>query len=493
MKVAACPSRSGRPKPVRREPAGSQEWTVLTLGRDALELDPSIFHVQPAPPDLREALTRFPSQKLALVVGPEAGNVAQLLASSPRPFDLVVFENHSQRLDRAYELNATAVLASQDPKASALPLHALAGRDALQAARAYVREYAAQHTSGMQSAVHVPALQPLAHNLQALVQHLKTCPRDLVYSTMLATPPMAKDPDKPLHDERDLGTFLQAILSDERFPEAVQEHAIKTRRSYEDAIVSQWSSGDKKALRYGTGASVVLPWRHAADNSPFARDAGWGELLDHVFAESQPTSAMPLGSPFAEYKRYISPFQEVRCAYTPSCSAFMRDSVAQHGLWSGAQIGMLRFMGCDGTHSCSAQCACPKAGDVLVQPSGAGPATFTDQLLVRSARAAGQLLGATAGSLLGSLAGLAVGAWVGYQGPAYQPASATDEPTQRGYQRLTEALQPTGGLLGATTSAARGAAAGLLGGAALGAHFGGLWAQNRSKELLGQLAPRPPA
>lgn len=443
-----------------------KEWTTLAWGANAPVPESSLF-----------------VSNVAVVLDPDSPTL-------PFPVDLV-FVQGGQTIDNAYQLRHQAELVVGSQKGAQLPtslLSTLQNPDPVQAARAFVREYAARTDSGMQSAIRTSRLENLAGQVHLLVQHLKTQPRDLIYSTMLAIPPMQRDTG----EERDLGTFLQALISDERFPEPLQEQAVKARRAYEDIIVSQWSSGDQKALRYTTGASVHLPWRRPEGApSEWSRDSGWGELLDYVFEGAEPPrGAAPLGTPFAEYKRYISPFQDVRCAYTPSCSAFMRDSVEQHGLWSGAQIGLLRFMGCDGTHSCSEQCACPKAGDVLVQPSGAGPASYTDKLLVRAARFTGQLLGGTTGSVLGCVAGIAVGAWVGYKGAAYKPASAADQPTERGYQRLRDALQPVGGLLGAASSAMRGAAAGLLGGAALGAHFGGLWAQNRTKELVGQLPPR---
>lgn len=475
-----CPQRVGLPRPTL--PARCKEWTVVSWRQDALDLDPSIFHCVRADHDLQATLSRFPSQKVAVLVGEPGADLKSALQHTP--VDLVIHTT-SQRLDKSYGLRAKAVLGSQNPSPQTLPFHALPNRDALQAARAFVREYAKQNASGMQSALNPAALPELADRLKTLTAQLQTVPKNLLYTTMLAVPPMAKDPDDPLHEERDLGTFLQAILADERYPDSVREQAIQTRRAYEQAVLSQWSSSDKKALRYGTGASVSLPWKHSTQPSPWAQDTGWNQLLEHVFQGAEAPQVRRLGTPFQEYKRYISPFQDVRCSYTPSCSEFMKESIEKHGLWSGAQIGMLRFIGCDGSHICSAQCACPKAGDVLVPPVNSGPITPAQRLLVRTARWTGKLLGGLALSAVGLAAGIAVGGWVGVQPASYRPSSVQDEASERGWQRLKTVLGGTGLLAGALT----GALGGLAGGWALGAHFGGLWAQNRTRELLGQLPP----
>ena len=47
------------------------------------------------------------------------------------------------------------------------------------------------------------------------------------------------------------------------------------------------------------------------------------------------------------YKGVISPFLPASCRYVPSCSEYMAEAVARHGLLHGSALGLWRLLRCN--------------------------------------------------------------------------------------------------------------------------------------------------
>jgi uncharacterized protein len=50
------------------------------------------------------------------------------------------------------------------------------------------------------------------------------------------------------------------------------------------------------------------------------------------------------------YKLFISPLLPSACRYYPTCSEYMMDAVAKHGVWKGTWLGMKRLGRCHPFH-----------------------------------------------------------------------------------------------------------------------------------------------
>ena len=50
------------------------------------------------------------------------------------------------------------------------------------------------------------------------------------------------------------------------------------------------------------------------------------------------------------YKQWISPLLPSACRYHPTCSEYMREAVAKHGVVRGVGMGLLRLLRCHPFH-----------------------------------------------------------------------------------------------------------------------------------------------
>lgn len=46
------------------------------------------------------------------------------------------------------------------------------------------------------------------------------------------------------------------------------------------------------------------------------------------------------------YQRIISPFLGSNCRFFPSCSAYAREALQEHGIWAGTWMTVGRFFSC---------------------------------------------------------------------------------------------------------------------------------------------------
>jgi putative membrane protein insertion efficiency factor len=501
-------------------------------------------------------------------------------ANTGKKIDLLSFDSCSQQqLEVAYQVrnHVAAVTGSEeDVKAIAFPygtnLVALnnlpTGADGRLAARALVHNYAQRVPSGMHSALDTQKLTGLADSVKNFVTTVtkEKVPANLLYTAMMDTKPMDGSETMSMsYNFRDFGSFLERVMSDDRYPASVIQAAGEARKSLESSIIGRFTTPDKKVLKEPTGATGFFPWKpldkemhQSYGELDWVKDSGWGQFLDYVF-ESQPAQAAQtsevaqskthrsetLGQTFGhwglgQYKKYISPFLNVQCAYTPTCSQFAREAVEKFGLWEGGKMGALRFFSCNGAmqgfdpvandgkpHICQTGCGCGtqaidtslqgRLGDHLVSP----PTEVKDKSTVAShrkligaARTAGRVAGSIGIGLLGLPIGLAVGGFIGWKSGSGKLAEHVDNMSQRynatvvqGFKNISEPLaKPVesitgvfhhkatawlGGVVGAIAGAGLGAVGAALQGMAWGKKFGGLWAENRTKDALGELPAHP--
>lgn len=486
--------------------------------------------------------------------------------------DVLAFDSCSmQQMEVAYQLrNRTKVMtgSQEDVLALAFPYASVIKNldtsgdevNAKGAGRVLVATYADKVKKGMHSAADLSKMEGVATQVRTFVEAVQAHKVDaaLLYTSMLETRPMEKRETLALqHNFRDLGSFFKAVSADERYPTPVREQAKASAATLEDGILARFASEDRKLLKTPTGLTGFLPWREMTpqmresyNQLDWAKDSGWGGFLDYVFAERE---AKPEVSPAAkpelglaqqfgrwglyQYKKYISPYLNVTCAYTPSCSQFAREAIEEHGFWEGSKMGALRFFSCTGSaqghdpvkgteHVCASDCKqhhqSPELAKTLVEPmrNVTSPETFQKH---RGWIAAAQKVGLIAGGIgLAALSlpfGAAVGAWTGFQAGTGQIQAKVDAMSQkynasvvRGFLNVAEPVgmpglavhdkvkETTGSKwLANFVGGAAGTAAGLglgLAGAAWqgfmwGRTFGGLWAGNRVKEALGHLPAHP--
>ncbi|MBX3170974.1 MAG: membrane protein insertion efficiency factor YidD [Candidatus Eremiobacteraeota bacterium] len=288
---------------------------------------------------------------------------------------------------------------------------------------------------------------------------------------------------------------------------------------------------------------------HEAYNQlDWAKDSGWGQLIDYIFEDTgtRPETrlaAKPDLSPgqrfgrwgLYQYKKYISPYLNVTCAYTPTCSQFAREAIEQHGLWEGGKIGALRFFSCNGAghghdplkgHVCDSQChhhqspALAQSGvlgganapPTVIEPmrNKVSPETFDrHKKIIGMAQKVGLMVGGVGLAALAIPFGAAVGAWTGYQAGSGQMQARVDEmagrynpsvvrgflniaeplggPAAQVHEKLPFAKKALGGVIGATMGLTMGAVGAAWQGFNWGKTFGGLWAGNRTADAFGHL------
>lgn len=79
-------------------------------------------------------------------------------------------------------------------------------------------------------------------------------------------------------------------------------------------------------------------------------------------------AARLLIEPIRLYQRYISPVRPPTCRYTPSCSAYAVEVLAQHGAVRGGWLALWRLLRCHPWHAGGHDPAPPTVGR-----DGAGP------------------------------------------------------------------------------------------------------------------------
>ncbi len=499
--------------------------------------------------------------------------LAEVERRTGRKPDLVAFDSCSmQQMEVAYQLRHQAKVmtgSQEDVLALAYPYADLVGNldkaagevNAKGAGRTLVMTYADKVKSGMHSALDLSKLESAARQVKTFVELVRQqgIERSLLYTSMLETSPMERTETLALqHNFRDLGSFFKGVSEDVRYPESVRRQAAEVMSQLDESVLARFASEDRKILKNPTGMTGFLPWREMTPalresyrQLAWSQDSGWGDLLDYVFetkAEALNNNGpkvaenLSLGQRFGrwglyQYKKYISPYLNVTCAYTPSCSQFAREAIETHGLWEGGKMGALRFFSCTGAngghdpvrgsgHVCGSDCKehhqSPALEKTLVEPmkNVTSPETFTrHRRCIALAQKVGLMVGGVGLAALAIPFGAAVGAWTGFQAGTGRIHDQVDsmkskynESVVRGFLNVAEPvgmpglnvhdrlLEKTGSsLLARWAGGIAGTAAGLtlgIAGAAWqgwkwGKTFGGLWAGNRVKEALGHLPPHP--
>ncbi|MBN9415070.1 MAG: membrane protein insertion efficiency factor YidD [Candidatus Eremiobacteraeota bacterium] len=269
----------------------------------------------------------------------------------------------------------------------------------------------------------------------------------------------------------------------------------------------------------------------------WAKDSGWGKLIDYIFEDTgkkpevqvQAKPDLSLTQRFGrwglyQYKKYISPYLNVTCAYTPTCSQFAREAIEQHGLWEGGKIGALRFFSCNGAghghdplkgHVCDSQChhhQSPALAQTLIEPmrNKVSPETFDrHKKLIGMAQKVGLAVGGVGLAALSIPFGAGVGAWTGYQAGSGQMQAKVDDmasrynpsvvrgflniaeplggPAAQVHEKLPFAKKALGGIIGGAMGLTMGAVGAAWQGYNWGRTFGALWAGNRTADALGHL------
>lgn len=499
-----------------------------------------------------------------------AREVAGALAKAGKKVDVVAFDSCSmQQLEVAYQLrNGAEVMAGsqEDIKAVAYPYDVLAERlnarpqaTAREAGKLVVDVHRGQPSiHGAADLTKLGGLQETMKTFVEAVKAEKVAP-ELLYTRMASVAPIERKSLGISFDFRDLGTFLTDVGGDERFPQSVRDAANEARISLDGSLVAQYASPARQELKSPTGLSTYMPWKAPSDKLhdaygqlDWARDSGWGELLDYVHTERPKLSVPADVAPSKEetlslaqsmgkwglyqYKKYISPYLEARCAYTPSCSQYAREAIETHGLTEGMKLGFLRLVSCDGHnkgadpvpggHTCGPDCGCgtPQIReDLLIAPP---PRADKSELRQRAEGFATQAA-ATAGSVLGGLGlglvaapiGAAVGAYFGYKagtdtidGLTAEMLPKYGEPKVRAYLKLARPVgmpaynlhqkveawtgskmlaTVVGGIAGGVSGAVLGLGGGALQGYNWGSAFGRLWALNRTREAFGEMPTDP--
>ena len=317
-----------------------------------------------------------------------ARGLAEAQKDTGNKLDMVSFDSCSmQQLEVGYELRnyaQTMTGSEDDVLASAFPYTQVVDKLAQQpadatpqtVAKGLVTTYADNVGRGMQSALDLTKLGPVAASTRAFVdavQETKT-PASLLYTTMLSTAPMERGETlNTAFNFRDMGSFLSRVVGDERFPQAVRDAAKTAREAYGESVVVDAASPDQRKLREDTGATAYFPWKHPDpavqsqyDDLEWTKDSGWGKFLDYVLTPQQGadgakpetshlnTTGLSLGQSLAkeglyQYKKYVAPDMDTTCNYTPTCSTYAREAIEEHGLWEGAKLGTMRFLSCDGS------------------------------------------------------------------------------------------------------------------------------------------------
>lgn len=481
-------------------------------------------------------------------------------AKTGKKVDVVAFDSCSmQQMEIAYQLrNQVKVMtgSQEDILAITYPYGNLVSNlekapemTAKGAGRLLVATYADKVKNGMHSAIDLTNLETVAARVKEFTEAAQKVERAQLYTSMLDTKSMERTHTLALqHSFRDLGGFLAKVAADQNYPMDVRQKAAAAGKALDDSILARFASEGKKLLKAPTGVTGFLPWRelspgmHEAYNQlDWAKDSGWGKFIDYIFEETgkkaEPQLAakpdLSLTQRFGrwglyQYKKYISPYLNVTCAYTPTCSQFAREAIEQHGLWEGGKIGALRFFSCNGAgqgndplqgHVCDSQChhhQSPALAQTLVEPmrNKVSPETFDrHKKVIGMAQKVGLMVGGVGLAALSIPFGAAVGAWTGYQAGSGQMQAKVDDmatrynpsvvrgflniaeplggPAAQVHEKLPFAKKALGGMIGAAMGLTMGAAGAAWQGFNWGKTFGGLWAGNRTADALGHLPAHP--
>ena len=396
--------------------------------------------------------------------------------------------------------------------------------------------------STIESAARLDQMQNLAASVKALSHTVmaEKVPPQLVYTAMMSVPPL--EGQKVAHigfDYRDLSSFVQNLASHPQLQnEVVQKACFEVFEKVEQSLLRHHVSGPHQQWNNARGFTSYMPWCEDEERQAhysqldYARDSDWEKLLGYA-QQGQPTSARETNPPaegnilaksaLYAYKKYISPYLGKACTMTPRCSAYARQAIETHGLWEGIKFSTVRLCSCNGSF-----CGChpvpgAKASQVLAADrplSSSVPQAIPSwkRTLVggaaRLANLAGKVAGAALGTAMAGPAGLAVGLTLGYQAGAGRLDSFNEKLFQRYQPPSQEALmeveaplvklpialqeswagswaEPLSPLAGALTGAAAGLLGGLGVGASWGQKFGGLLAENATRDAFGQLPPNP--
>lgn len=499
-----------------------------------------------------------------------ARELSSALARAGKKLDVIAFDSCSmQQLEVAYQLRHGAEVmagSQEDIKAVAYPYDALAEKLNARADKATAREVGKMVVDvhrgqpSIHGAADLAKLGRLQERMKGFVDAVKAekVAPELLYTRMVSVAPIERKSLGISFDFRDLGTFLTDVNGDERFPQSVRDAAQETRISLDAAVVSQYSSAARQELKSPTGLSTYMPWKGPSDKLhdvygqlDWAKDSGWADLIDYVHAERPKLSAPEQVAPSKEktlglaqsigkwglyqYKKYISPYLEARCAYTPSCSQYARQAIETHGLMEGTKLGFLRLVSCDGHnhgadpvpgHTCGPDCGCGTPHvreDLLIAPPPRVDKSETRQRLegfaMQAAATAGSVLGGLGLGLVSAPIGAAVGAYFGYKagtdtidGLTAEMLPKYGEAKVRAYLKLARPVgmpaynlhqkveawtgsetlaKVVGGVAGGISGAVLGLAGGALQGYNWGSAFGRLWALNRTREAFGEMPTDP--
>ncbi|MFN8607092.1 MAG: membrane protein insertion efficiency factor YidD [Vulcanimicrobiota bacterium] len=476
--------------------------------------------------------------------------------------DVVAFDSCSmQQMEVAYQLRKQASVmtgSEEDILAITYPYANLVSNldkapevNAKGAGRLLVATYADKVKKGMHSAADLTALEGVAARVhdftQAAIQ--SGVSRARLYTSMLDTRSMERTHTLALqHNFRDLGGFLARVANDSNYSVELRQKASQAAKALDEAVLARFADPGQKLLKEPTGLTGFLPWRElspqmheAYNNLDWAKDSGMGRLIDYIFEDTGSKAAPQVGPKpdlsltqrfgrwgLYQYKKYISPYLNVTCAYTPTCSQFAREAIEQHGLWEGGKIGALRFFSCNGAghghdplkgHVCDSQChhhQSPALAQTLVEPmrNQVSPESFErHKKYIGLAQKAGLMIGGVGLAALSIPFGAAVGAWTGYQAGSGQIQSRVEEmaarynpsvvrgflnvaeplggPAARLHEKLPFAKRVLGGLAGAAMGLTMGTVGAAWQGFNWGKTFGGLWAGNRLADALGHLPAHP--
>lgn len=470
--------------------------------------------------------------------------------------DVVAFDSCSmQQMEVAYQLrNQVKVMtgSQEDILAVTYPYGNLVGNldqapgmTAKGAGRLLVRTYADKVKNSMHSAVDLTGLEAVAAKVKDFSQAALKIDRAQLYTSMLDTKSMERTHTLSMqHSFRDLGGFFAKVAADENYPADFRAKAAEAGKALQEVILDQHASSGKKLLKDPNGLNGFLPaqelspsMREAYNQLDWAKDSGWGQLLDYLFEDTGKKAEtkvaekpdMSLTQQFGrwglyQYKKYISPYLNVTCAYTPTCSQFAREAIEQHGLWEGGKIGALRFFSCNGAghghdplkgHVCDSQCGhhqSPALAQTLIEPmrNKVSPETFDrHKKLIGVAQKVGLMVGGIGLAALSIPFGAGVGAWTGYQAGSGQMQAKVDDmasrynpsvvrgflniaeplggPAAQVHEKLPFAKKVLGGAIGAVMGVTMGAVGAAWQGFNWGKTFGGLWAGNRTADALGHL------
>lgn len=470
--------------------------------------------------------------------------------------DVVAFDSCSmQQMEVAYQLRNQAsvmtgsqedILAVTYPYASVVDkLDKAPFATAKGAGRLLVSTYAEKVPNSIHSAVDLTSLETVAAKVKDFSEAAMKIDRAQLYTSMIDTRSMERTHTLSLqHNFRDLGSFFAKVAGDENYPADLRSKAAAAGKALQDSVLQHHANNGKQMLKDPTGVNGFLPWReltpamHDAYNQlDWAKDSGWGKFIDYIFEDTgkkpevqvQAKPDLSLTQRFGrwglyQYKKYISPYLNVTCAYTPTCSQFAREAIEQHGLWEGGKIGALRFFSCNGAghghdplkgHVCDSQChhhQSPALAQTLIEPmrNKVSPETFDrHKKLIGMAQKVGLAVGGVGLAALSIPFGAGVGAWTGYQAGSGQMQAKVDDmasrynpsvvrgflniaeplggPAAQVHEKLPFAKKALGGIIGGAMGLTMGAVGAAWQGYNWGRTFGALWAGNRTADALGHL------